>query len=332
MGFETTQFHDPVEEEFVCAICMEVFSDPMEVPCCRNVLCQSCLESWVSRSGVCAFCREHIVRANCKPAHPIICAILNRKRIKCTNHAKGCTAICRLGDLARHDKEECPLRAVPCRFQCGESPPMRDKAEHESRCCKNIDVQDITKEWGEIKSRLDGLHQRINLLPIHLRGNTNPSSGASPVDMTRSQFLSVSAVTDLREGVLFQYQPTGQTMSMARDLVAESALGGLPQSQPQSQSQPNSQPQPQSQLQSQSQPTLPAPNVCSHRWVRDVCRICVECLQCTEYGRSCVCQRDNPNRRVQAKDLCGCGAGVSGCSHCHLCWRCAGLSRAPSVR
>ncbi|XP_076065953.1 MYC binding protein highwire isoform X3 [Oratosquilla oratoria] len=57
-----------------------------------------------------------------------------------------------------------------------------------------------------------------------------------------------------------------------------------------------------------------------HRWVRDLCLVCMYCHECTGYGAVCV-SSGRPNRNPGQP--CGCGSGDSGCSECGCCRTCA---------
>jgi hypothetical protein len=58
---------------------------------------------------------------------------------------------------------------------------------------------------------------------------------------------------------------------------------------------------------------------------RQVCRVCPECLFCTQYGAECaVTPPDDKSHAIErAKKECGCGKGDPGCVKCGICTACA---------
>lgn len=47
-----------------CAICFLVFSNPVMVPCCQNILCGSCILEWLKNHDNCPLCRQIILANN----------------------------------------------------------------------------------------------------------------------------------------------------------------------------------------------------------------------------------------------------------------------------
>lgn len=38
-----------VDDEFICAICCEVFLNPVQVESCEDVFCKSCIKAWANK-------------------------------------------------------------------------------------------------------------------------------------------------------------------------------------------------------------------------------------------------------------------------------------------
>ncbi|XP_066268638.1 uncharacterized protein [Branchiostoma lanceolatum] len=59
----------------------------------------------------------------------------------------------------------------------------------------------------------------------------------------------------------------------------------------------------------------------SHDWSKGRCLVCVNCGECTQYGKQCPI-RDRSDSRDPGS-ICGCGFGHAGCDDCGYCKTCA---------
>ncbi|GBG71701.1 hypothetical protein CBR_g9113 [Chara braunii] len=51
----------PIPPGLTCPICMDVFRDPVLVPCCSNTFCRTCLDQALARNDACPICRAPIL-------------------------------------------------------------------------------------------------------------------------------------------------------------------------------------------------------------------------------------------------------------------------------
>eukprot|EP00002_Diphylleia_rotans_P007773 TRINITY_DN17439_c0_g1_i1.p1 TRINITY_DN17439_c0_g1~~TRINITY_DN17439_c0_g1_i1.p1 ORF type:complete len:347 (-),score=38.84 TRINITY_DN17439_c0_g1_i1:322-1362(-) len=346
MGYPTRLFQDPVEEEFLCIVCQEVMQNPVEARCCRQLYCKECLDSRMARNPLCVSCERGLQTGEYADAHPVLESLLGRKVVRCKNEAAGCPIYCQLKDMSNHESKQCLYRLCKCTFGCGYEGVFINIQTHSQECknrnsaqsapvtgeqilsemfvYKSIfvgDIQHLESAFQSLPSGSTAPPTQLNLSPASPHIRKKGPTPTSPPQALHEYVLSMPSALGFSDLVTLRGETAATTLSphvLQRPVTSPSGSSSRPESAPLART--------------QVQQSSASANTCSHRWVRDACRICVECLQCSEYGRSCVCHRENPNRRVQGKDLCGCGSGVSGCTHCHLCWRCAGLSRAPSVR
>ena len=56
---EGLKFLKPVPPYLVCAVCCEIFTKPVRIPC-GHTYCAGCIESWGKREKTCPICRKKI--------------------------------------------------------------------------------------------------------------------------------------------------------------------------------------------------------------------------------------------------------------------------------
>ena len=127
------------DDRWICPICLDIFQDAVETPCCHNLFCEGCIRN--TRS--CPLCNQRIVGA-LRPNIPIRRLVLELS-VACPNQPCGqkvkrcdlerhletceyslvecpnnqvCGEIIRK-DLEKHTTYECHYRQVSCLLQCG---------------------------------------------------------------------------------------------------------------------------------------------------------------------------------------------------------------------
>ena len=51
---------DQLAGKFNCFICIDLAKDPVATPCCGQVVCQNCINSWLESNKTCPFCRHQL--------------------------------------------------------------------------------------------------------------------------------------------------------------------------------------------------------------------------------------------------------------------------------
>ncbi|CAI2385919.1 unnamed protein product [Moneuplotes crassus] len=178
------------DDRWVCPICLDIFDDAVETPCCHNLFCEKCivmahLANDLQNKIDCPLCNKRYDRNELIPNIPIR-RLVNELSIKCINiechqvfkkgdlqkHLKICkyqlvscpnSSECELiirKNLRTHEIEQCPFRIVPCRLRCGVLLPLNTMEDHIKSDCM--------KETIKCKNSCGKLLQRC-LLEKHLR-------------------------------------------------------------------------------------------------------------------------------------------------------------------
>lgn len=136
MGLDKALFDD-VNDEFICALCENVFLDPI-VPSCQHIFCSACLARRFKKdkSTACPTCQSPIQDLPQTASQEFKLKLLNLK-IKCTNK---CDRKVTLGELPDHVSVDCPFTPVSC--------PNENKG-----CKKKVRRCDLTKHLAECDFR-----------------------------------------------------------------------------------------------------------------------------------------------------------------------------------
>ena len=142
-----------------CPICLDIFEDPVETPCCHNLFCERCIEPVLK----CPFCKKLLVRCipnipikrliqelSVKCRHPQCNKVIKKgyqkkHELNCKNalvpctHSQYCAKILRK-DLKDHLDSKCEYRPVRCNLNCGERMAFKDLPVHLSEYCPNGEV------------------------------------------------------------------------------------------------------------------------------------------------------------------------------------------------
>lgn len=145
-------------EDLKCPICFSVLSDPVQTPCGHR-FCKLCIGQQLRNNPVCPIDRTSLSQENIFPDNAVRLQI-NRLRIRCPNHGKGCEwegersdkqshlhqctysrGSCQLCgqllalNLLDEHRKVCPRRQVRCQY-CSASLPFCDMPQHMDTCPK----------------------------------------------------------------------------------------------------------------------------------------------------------------------------------------------------
>lgn len=159
------------DDRWICPICLDVYQDAVETPCCHNLFCEKC----IGNTRSCPLCNMRM--GSLKPNIPIRRLILELQ-IKCPNqnckknikrcdldrHMEACQFtvlecpnnnqcghIMRQ-NLERHASEECLFRQVACLLNCGVDLVLNEMDEHIANDCTKYELQ-CANQCGKIVER-----------------------------------------------------------------------------------------------------------------------------------------------------------------------------------
>lgn len=149
------------DDRWLCPICLDIFEDAVETPCCHNLFCERCIKQTTS----CPLCNLRIV-GQLRPNIPIR-RLVHELSINCPN--EDCGQISKIGDIDKHlsrckytpvpcpnsgecgkilrknldehKLNECPFRIVNCLLECGLMLPLNDMDEHIREDCQKFEIQ-----------------------------------------------------------------------------------------------------------------------------------------------------------------------------------------------
>lgn len=115
------------DDRWVCPICLDIFVDAVETPCCNNLFCERC----ILQTQSCPLCNSRIIGA-LKPNIPIRRLVLELS-IKCPNEL--CDKVIRRCDIEKHNTV-CSFLQIECPNNpfCGHI-IRRDLAHHCEYIC-----------------------------------------------------------------------------------------------------------------------------------------------------------------------------------------------------
>mmetsp|Transcript_33334 Transcript_33334/g.58473 ORF Transcript_33334/g.58473 Transcript_33334/m.58473 type:complete len:451 (+) Transcript_33334:28-1380(+) len=148
------------DDRWVCPICLDLFQDPVEAPCCHNLFCERC----VFNISKCPLCNARLFR--CIPNIPIrrlveeLCVRCRHQgcnktvqNMRLREHETVCdyallpciySASCGLiarKDLGKHLEVDCKYRPVLCFLDCGSKFAMIQLEHHIQHECPNTMAQ-----------------------------------------------------------------------------------------------------------------------------------------------------------------------------------------------
>lgn len=166
-GWSSERFVTPMEE-YLCAICREVYRDAVSSPC-GHTFCKSCLKQAVRQTKQCPSCRIPLLDHT--PAFSIRLQI-QQSLMTCEYKDSGCDYTGPVSSMATHQHEcvyrsqpcdeceemirvtlleehartSCPLREITCE-KCGEWVVVQAKEQHDQKECPQTMIQCPLCDW-----------------------------------------------------------------------------------------------------------------------------------------------------------------------------------------
>ena len=157
-GYEDQRFENAVDDDFHCAICMNVLKEPVMCQNNQHYFCKACITRHLVQSKMCPTCREELnVETLRKPRPRILTKLLSNLNIRCENYEKGCLGFVKLGDIENH-AVNCGFAPVKCSNDgCSIEVNKRDRIYHETEVCefrkvKCHDCAELKKDFVEVKN------------------------------------------------------------------------------------------------------------------------------------------------------------------------------------
>ena len=172
-GYEDDRFENPVSQNYHCAICLNVFKDP--VTCQRNqhCFCRSCITRHLTNSQLCPSCMEELTLETLTQPPRIFMSCFSELKIRCDYFNRGCQEFVQLGDLETHVKD-CGFTPVLCSNEgCLAEINKRDRTHHEAEVCefrkvKCHECSEIRKEMDEVKIFLSAVTDQVEEVKVNV--------------------------------------------------------------------------------------------------------------------------------------------------------------------
>ncbi|XP_018415688.1 PREDICTED: E3 ubiquitin-protein ligase NRDP1-like [Nanorana parkeri] len=142
MGYDIERFLGYVNDGLLCCICRDVLEDPLQAPC-EHAFCAACIHGWLVHHNNCPEDRQMLTVSELRPLHRYMRNDLNRLQIQCKNFRSGCSMVCSLESIDRHEIEceygrmSCINAGCPAQFERRNLDSHLAACEHRSRECPN---------------------------------------------------------------------------------------------------------------------------------------------------------------------------------------------------
>ncbi|CAG0888707.1 unnamed protein product [Cyprideis torosa] len=167
--YPTELFLDPVYNDFICSICLNVLYNPMETFECNHLFCGRCIQDWVKKQPTCPIERTNITSL-VKPATSLLRVLGN---LKLTCPEQGCNDVVYFAEIMKH-REICVARTTPCERGCGELLLNREKSEHDCITTLTTDlrlkegiIQEQEKQIRQQQQGIKTMEERIHAMMNH---------------------------------------------------------------------------------------------------------------------------------------------------------------------
>ena len=187
-------FVDDVDEEYICALCLNVVVTPM-ICADSHMFCKGCIETALRAKGECPMDRRALCTADLRHVR-VVENVVNKMRIRCPRAAgvqeggvsggqRGCDWVGQVGERAKHLDGACQLRPRTCPYEsCGcaagsmtawELAVHEEKAAREHALLALRHATSVTKELqaaqeevrnhqamvGDLTERLHWVHTKV---------------------------------------------------------------------------------------------------------------------------------------------------------------------------
>ncbi|XP_046841970.1 kelch-like protein 12 [Xenia sp. Carnegie-2017] len=148
-GYDESRFKNAVDENFRCAICLNVAKDARMCQHNEHIFCRSCIEEHLRVNAQrCPQCQDYLTVATLLPAR-VINNMISKLKINCDYAIRGCKEFINVEDLKRHVKN-CGFAPVLCSNErCDQEINKRDKIKHETELCEYRKIP--SHDFAEIK-------------------------------------------------------------------------------------------------------------------------------------------------------------------------------------
>lgn len=122
MGIDCKRFiTQPVNGDFICSICEDVFENPVERRSCEHIYCHDCITRWLMYNPICPIDRERLTQSDLEEVPRVFKSLLGSLQVRCINVKNGCTQTVRLESLPVHEAEcsHAPSSSSCCSNNCG---------------------------------------------------------------------------------------------------------------------------------------------------------------------------------------------------------------------
>ena len=133
MGYDSTRFTEPIDDNLLCSVCGEVLEDAVLSPCGHS-FCQLCIQTWLETHPTtmnCPECRSFMSEESVRPIHSIR-NLVGALKLRCENLDRGCTKILNVSEENNH-KTICDFSRVTC-AGCSDVVNRIDLADHHLQC------------------------------------------------------------------------------------------------------------------------------------------------------------------------------------------------------
>ena len=158
-GYEDERFEGSVSKNYHCAICFNVFKDPVMCHNNEHLFCRACITKHLKNSRTCPSCMDELTVDMLREAPRIATDCLSEFKIRCEFFSRGCGFI-ELGKLEKH-VQECGYAPVVCSNEgCGLKVNKRDLIHHETTVCEHRRVK--CHNCGEMREELNKVNEKLD--------------------------------------------------------------------------------------------------------------------------------------------------------------------------
>lgn len=197
-GYEDECFESVVSKNYHCAICFNVFKEPVMCRSNEHLFCRACITRHLKNAQTCPSCMDELSVDTLREAPRIVTNCLSEFKIRCEFFHRGCRFV-ELGQLDSHVKE-CGYAPAMCSNEgCGLEVNKRDLIHHETAVCEQRKVQchnceEMRQELIEVNEKLDKMEEKFTQLNETLK-EINVNLAAQNEKMNQFEALQATVVS-----------------------------------------------------------------------------------------------------------------------------------------
>ncbi|CAG0904360.1 unnamed protein product [Cyprideis torosa] len=150
MSYPVEWFTSEIPDLFVCALCLGVVDQPVEVQPCLHMFCKTCIEDWTQVDTTCPKCRKPITANAFEEPGTNLLRLLNQLKIKCPD----CSRQTEYSEFQRH-RELCRTETTPCDKGCGLPLVHSEKAGHNCLGKSKEKIGQLEDKVRELEAELE---------------------------------------------------------------------------------------------------------------------------------------------------------------------------------